>query len=290
MFRAFGLFLCLIVAVTLVNALRVSFSVNSNPYSIDFDENNFTVVSMAEKFCRDLADDLNLRTMNDLVYGCISPVAGTLRQEISKQLDTSRIPQGQLSESIRQWVAAATPADTAARAQPAPPQLPTNFRVAVNAGGSRDFVIEIDLNRFTLTSAAEEFCRHRRQELGITSYELLVDACVPQVSNIIRAELSKTYNPDTIPVGELSEDAKAGIAQARAAGKQAQQQQQQQRQTQAQQQAAVQPDGTTAPASGQLQVGQAFLSLLALFNFIGLLLQNRLSWLLIPTLTPSWRT
>jgi hypothetical protein len=59
----------------------------------------------------------------------------------------------------------------------------------------------------------------------------LTQRCV-QVSQIIRAELSKTYNPDTIPVGELSEEARRGVTIARAAA-------------QPQQQAAVKADGTS---------------------------------------------
>jgi hypothetical protein len=55
---------------------------------------------------------------------------------------------------------------------------------------------------------------------------------VLKVSQLIRAELAKTYNPDSIPIGELSEDTKKGLAEAKAS----------------RQQAAVQANGNTQSA------------------------------------------
>jgi hypothetical protein len=192
MFRAFGLFLCLVVmTATVIQAtMQVSLNVGQRPYSVTFDENNFTILSLAEKFCRDLAGEFDLRTMEALLLNCMSPVARELRAQISTKMDPTKIAQGSLTPDAERWLAAANAAAVSAeRARAAkqaaeapvnPAQLPTDFRVAVNAGGQQ-LVILIDLNRFSLTSAAENFCRQRAELLGITTYQMLVDECIPQV-------------------------------------------------------------------------------------------------------------
>ena len=217
--RSFALFIALIVAAEVVYALQITLSVNQKPYTIEFNQNQFTVINLAENFCRELAGEFKIRTMEELVLSCISPMAVQIRREVGRVIDSTSIVQGELSPESNAWLQAANAQATAATAQAAAPAartsaatLPTDFRVQITGQNDQTFTLEIDLNRFTLTSAAEQFCRNRSQELGVTSYELLVNQCIPQVSQLVRSELSKQYNPDTIPVGELSEDSRVGLA------------------------------------------------------------------------------
>lgn len=219
--RSFALFIALIVAAEVVYALQITLSVNQKPYTIEFNQNQFTVINLAENFCRELAGEFKIRTMEELVLSCISPMAVEIRREVGRIIDSTSIVQGELSPESNAWLQAANAQANAATAtQAAVPaartsaaSLPTDFRVQIT-GNEQPFTLVIDLNRFTLTSAAEQFCRQRSQELGVTSYELLVNQCIPQVSQLVRAELSKQYNPDTIPLGELSEDSRVGLAKA----------------------------------------------------------------------------
>jgi hypothetical protein len=173
--------------------MRVDLAVDNKPYAITFDENNFTILNLAEKFCRDLAGELSLRSMENLVFGCISPIGKELRRQISMSMDSTKILQGNMSAESTEWlarsIAAAKRQNEAAVAAPAPArttpvtpaQFPTDFKVKVNAG-DKAFVIVIDLNSFTLTEAAEQFCREHRAHIGVTSYDTLANDCIPQVS------------------------------------------------------------------------------------------------------------
>lgn len=120
------------------NNIDIVISVNENPYTLTFDSNKFTLLGLAESFCRGKASELGITTLDALLLNCIPPVSNALRVQISRKLDPSLIRQGELSAESRQYVeqSSATEAvasrgsEVVSAAQQTPSAtLPTNFEV-----------------------------------------------------------------------------------------------------------------------------------------------------------------
>lgn len=83
----------------------------------------------------------------------------------------------------------------------------------------KPYSLVLDLDRFTVLTSAEDFCLKRAGDLGITTVDALVTRCLVAVADVIRSDLAKTYDVNSIPQGtvdQLSPIVRAYIQQSQA--------------------------------------------------------------------------
>lgn len=62
-------------------------------------------MSTAESFCLQKAEELKIKTNEQLLFSCVPKVASIIKAELIKTYDPNAIPDGELSAASRRWLA-----------------------------------------------------------------------------------------------------------------------------------------------------------------------------------------
>jgi len=74
-----------------------------------------------------------------------------------------------------------------------------SFIADLNCCQEKPYVIAVNVKSFGIIPTAEEFCRAKAGEIGATMMDDLVRRYIPVVAGAVKAEMSKTFRPDTLP-------------------------------------------------------------------------------------------
>lgn len=118
------LFLLLIsVIAVLGRVVEIAVTANQKPYTLRVDTDKSTLLGLANQFCQERATEFGLKTVEDLVFSCISTVAPSFRDLIAQQLGpNAAIPEGEFDAETKRWIESTIKAREAAQAAKAASQ------------------------------------------------------------------------------------------------------------------------------------------------------------------------